>query len=113
MSAQERVFVLGFQFGPQLIVLGGDCADALGEFDEHFGERIDIQADAKTLADYDGATPEEQLESAMNCGEARMNDCGTLVWVDPYEWCNEYRSLEAAKAALSDWDLSKCKVVEL
>ena len=94
MSA-GKVYVLGFQFGPHLVVVGESLDWALSELDERFGERVEPGDTA--LADYVGSTDEERIESAIGAGDARYNDGGTFVWVDHYEWLREYDSVAAAR----------------
>jgi len=98
-----RAFVLGDQFGAKLLVAGEDLDEAFDEFDERFGRRVDFVADARDMADYDGATVAEQVESAMNGGDIRINDGGTTVWVDHYEWCREFDTIREAGAFYRQW----------
>lgn len=112
----KTIAVWGTQFGPSLIVVARSnryhvredeaLQEALGEADERFGERV--EADDPALADYDGDTPEERLESAVACGDARYNDGGTLVWVDPYEWVRLYRSGRDVLEDISNRSVKKC-----
>lgn len=95
------VFVLGWQFGPMLLADETTCEEALSEFDERFGERI--EPGDQSLADYDGASDSERIEAAMDCGDARINDGGTAVWADPYEWIREFASVEAALAEFASY----------
>lgn len=96
----RRVYLLGWQFGPTLLVIGGSAESALDEFDERYGTRVDPVADAATLADYDGTDVAERIEHALHCGDIRVNDGGTMVWVDPYEWMRELPNAAAAIAML-------------
>lgn len=91
-SHGERYHVLGTQFGPMLLCANASLEDALDEWDERYGERVDVVIDRTTLTDYDGATAQEQIESAMNCGDIRINSGGTMVWVDHYEWVRSFRT---------------------
>jgi hypothetical protein len=84
------VFLIGHEFGPRLLAVNAELADAIDEYDERFGERVDLSDSA--LADYDGATTDARIESAMDCGDIRVNHCGTMVWVSHYEWCREFAS---------------------
>ena len=94
-------YVLGGAYGPQLYANCSGLEEAIDEFDERHGDRVDWDADASTLADYDGETVEEQFESAMNDGDIRVNDGGTTVWVDHYEWFRgPYATLSDALRAL-------------
>ncbi len=90
-----KLHLVGVQFGPMLLCVGGleECFD---EWDERHGERI--AADDPAIADYDGG-----IEGALNCGKARVNDGGTLVWVDPYEWVRSFRNGRELRAFLADW----------
>ena len=107
LTAQDRRYhpeagwyVLGAQFGPMLWANCSGPEEALHEWDERHGERVDWENDASTLADY-GTTQEAQLEAAMNYGDIRINDGGTMVWVDPDEWVNgPFPTLSAAMRAL-------------
>lgn len=92
-SYTDKVYVLGFQFGPQLITRDADLEEAIDELDERFGRRVEM--DDPDLKDY-GATPEEAIERAMGDGEIRINDGGTMVWVDHYEWFREFPNRKAA-----------------
>lgn len=85
-------FAFGHQFGPTLFVKAMDEGEVLDVWDEHCGERVDPSDPA--LLDYD--VTDGQLKeadggrlgacffAAMNCGDIRMNDGGTVVWVDPH-----------------------------
>lgn len=82
-------FVLGAQFGPMLLAV--NCCglqQASDEWDERHGERV--EPDDAALADYEGETVADRIESAMNDGDIRINDGGTTVWVDHYEWVREF-----------------------
>lgn len=80
--------VVGHEFGPCLLFVGRDVYGALSEFDERHGQRVDLTDPA--LADCGG------LEGALSEGEVRFNDGGTLVWVSPYEWVREFRTVRDA-----------------
>lgn len=90
-------FALGHQFGPTLLVKADTAQDALDVFDEHCGERVDWEdpalldyaPDAHQLREAKGDRAIASFFSAMDCGEIRMNDGGTTVWSDPYEWMRE------------------------
>jgi hypothetical protein len=90
------VFVLGHAFGPCLLAVDSDMGEAFDEWDERFGERF--QSEDRALADYEGDTPEAKFENAMICGDIRINDGGTAVWVDPYEWVREFKTEDEAIA---------------
>lgn len=92
----NRAFVYGVQFGPMLLAVTGSDEEACSEWDERFGRRVDPVADAADLADYKGATVGEQIENAMDAGDIRCNDGGSLVWVDHYEWCHEFDTVADA-----------------
>jgi len=94
-TADQKAYVLGVQFGPMLLVVTNSIEEAVNEWDERYGTRVDFDADADTLEDY-GPDTESALEAAMSHGEIRINDGGTMVWVDPYEWCREFDSIRAA-----------------
>lgn len=97
-------FVFGDMFGPKFIACArGEASpdsllmEALNEWDERFGERADFSSDAG-------------LEQALNDGEARVNDGGTIVYVDPYEWFREYHDGAALRACFAPEQLRRCKV---
>lgn len=94
-TADQKAYVLGFQFGPMLLVVSNSIEEAIDEFDERFGERVDLQADAGILSDY-GPNTESAIDAAMSSGDIRINDGGTMVWVDHYEWCREFDSIRSA-----------------
>ena len=89
-----RAFVLGWQFGPKMLATCCSLEEAIVEFDERYGTRV--EADDSALLDYDGATTDERIESAMAQGDIRVNDGGTMVWVDPYEWAREFATIREA-----------------
>ena len=94
-------YVVGSAMGPHLYANCSGVEEALDEWDERHGTRVDWETDRATLADYDGATIEEQVESAMMAGDLRMNDGGTTVWVDHYEWMRgPFRTLSDAMRAV-------------
>ena len=95
-SARKGCVVLGYEFGPCLFAFDCDLEEALNEFDERFGQRV--EDDDPDLADY-GDTPETQWDRALNDGDIRINDGGTAVWVSHYEWMREFNSRKAALAA--------------
>lgn len=120
-NMQRTIAVYGSAYGPSLIVVARPnpyhdrddeaLMEALNEADERFGSRI--EPDDSSLQDYEGDTLEAKLESALDCGEARYNDGGTLVWVDPHEWVRMYRSGRALRADLRDWNLKNLPVVAI
>jgi hypothetical protein len=85
---------MGDQFGPSLLAVDCSVTETIDEYDERFGTRV--ETDDRALSDYPGETVEDRIGEAMNWGEIRINDGGTMVWVDPYEWIREYPSEEAA-----------------
>lgn len=93
------VYVFGGPFGWQLLTLQADCDDALDEYDERHGTRV--EPDDPALRDYDGDTLDAKLESALNDGDIRINSGGTMVWVDPCEWMREFRTVKEARAWIS------------
>ena len=96
-GSEDRCFVMGHQFGPGFVALTDDLEDAMDEWDERHGQRVDYEADAIALRDY-GPTDEEATEKALEDGDIRINSGGTAVWVDPYEWIREFDSIAAAFA---------------
>lgn len=89
-------FVLGFAFGPVMLTAEAELEDAIEEFDERHGERVDF--DDAALLDYEGADTQERTFAAMDCGDIRVNGGGTFVWVDPYEWVREFETAREAMA---------------
>lgn len=94
-DSDAPIVVIGHMFGPCLVTVHAGLDDAIDEFDERFGTRVD--ADDPDLNDYPGATIGDRIESAMNDGEIRVNGGGTMVWVDHYEWMREFRSKAEAR----------------
>jgi hypothetical protein len=92
--------VIGAAFGGMLIAFASDPQEALAEFDERFGERVD--ADDSALDDYPGLTIEERIETAMSRDDIRMTGGGTAVWVDPYEWMKVFTDPRAAMRCFLD-----------
>ena len=99
----SKAFVFGHQFGPAFIALSDSVEDALSEWDERFGEPV--EEDDPALSDYPGDEPWKQAGAAIDDGDIRVNDGGTVVWVDPYEWFREFEDIaEAFKYALGGWN---------
>ena len=96
-ESDDKCFVFGHQFGPVFVAITDDLEDAIDEWDERHGQRVDYEEDATTLRDY-GPTDEEAVEKAMYDGDIRINSGGTTVWVDHYEWVREFDSIAAAFA---------------
>lgn len=111
--AHERpCFVLGYEFGPVLLAVACHLEDAIDEMDElPSAQQVDWEADKDTILDYvdsytgDEFDPEDLSEetqlqrgfyAAMDCGEIRMNDGGTTVWVSHYEWFREFDTVREA-----------------
>lgn len=92
-----RAYVLGWQSGPTLLVVGGNYESAMDEMYERYGTRV--EPDDAALLDYEGKDTEERIVSAMECGEIRCTDSGTMVWVDHYEWCVEFHGKDAVRRA--------------
>jgi len=92
----RSVILIGHEFGPCLLCTNADMDDAIDEWDEQFGDRVNPADPA--LDDYPGDTPEERLNSAIDSGEIRVNSGGTMVWVSPYEWAHEYPNRAEAEA---------------
>lgn len=107
-DSRTPVFILGYEFGPCLLTIDATCEDALSEFDEQFGHRVDT--DDSALLDYPGADIGERFESAMNDGSIRINDGGTLVWVSDYEWIREFADTAAAEKFIREF--SPCSEIE-
>lgn len=81
--------VVGDEFGPVLLFVGHSVETAIDEWDERHGQRVDPEDAA--LADYPGG-----IEGALESGDARVNDGGTVVWVNHYEWVREFRTVREA-----------------
>jgi hypothetical protein len=92
-----KAFVFGHQFGPVFVAIVDDLEEAFDEWDERHGTRVDPETDSVTLADY-GEDPDEQIENALSEGDIRINDGGTMVWVDHYEWVKEFDNVSDAFA---------------
>lgn len=88
--------VYGYLFGPKLLAVTDSIDEVIDEADERFGRRVDLVADARDLADFDGDSIEEQIESAIMHGEIRVNGGGTMVWVDPHEWLRSFHTVREA-----------------
>lgn len=88
--------VIGHPFGACLIAFHCSPEEALDEFDERFGERVEETDSA--LQDYGnpGDTVAEKVDSAINAGDIRINDGGTTVWVDPHEWMRTFKDVREA-----------------
>lgn len=80
--------VVGDEWGPWVLYVGGDVCDALDEFDERHAHRVEV--DDPALADYGG------LEAAIDDGSIRINSGGTTVWVSDYEWLRTFASVRDA-----------------
>jgi len=105
-----RAWVLGAQFGPTMLAVGCSLAEAIDEWDERHGQRVDPVADRGDLLDYcDEQTAEQRIASgdvrnrieacidaAIDEGTIRVNDGGTMVWVDPYEWVRSFETVKEA-----------------
>ena len=83
-------WVYGDETGPLLLAVDAPVYDVVNEADERFGIRVDL--DDAALRDYPGRTPQDCLEHAIADGDVRVNDGGTTVWVNPYEWIRGFRT---------------------
>lgn len=95
-------YLFGWQFGPVVAICADGIGAALDVWDEHYGQRVDVVADADTIRDYAPAKGYEgdddtaaRLCTALDDGDVRINDGGTTVWVDHSEWCREIAPSEA------------------
>lgn len=88
-EAKTTCYVVGAPFTDPVFACGVSLQDAINEFDERHGIRV--QPQDVTVHDY-----ENGIEGAMNCGDVRVNDGGTIVWVDPNEYFRQYASLRDA-----------------
>ena len=92
-SHRARWFLMGWQFGPVAAILATSAGDAVDEWDEHYGERVD--PDDPALSDYvcpPDASARSRVCAAMDAGDVRINGGGTTVWVDPHETMRELRT---------------------
>lgn len=92
---KRGVWLVGHQFGPVVFAIGCDLAEAIDEYDERDRARH-VDPSDPDLADYPGDTLAERIEAAMADGDIRVNDGGTMVWVDPYEWIRQFRTVREA-----------------
>lgn len=106
----SNVFVVGNQFGPCLLAIDSDIQETIDEYDERFGDRVNPEDSA--LKDYEGETLDDRITSAMESGDIRINDGGTMVWVDPYEWVKEFPTEAAAIAWIREWSRSPIEIEE-
>lgn len=106
-GSDEKAYVLGHQFGACLVAITDSLDAAFDEFDERFGERVKFDgSDDTTLSDYHQQQEDETIDDwrvaavdkATECGDIRINDGGTVVWADHYEWIREFDSIGAAFA---------------
>lgn len=104
---ESLVHVLGFQFGPDLLVVGCDLEQAIDVLDELYGQPVDM--DDPALRDY-GKTPEQALEAAMDAGDVRCSDNG-LVWVDHYEWIRSFSTPREAGAWIRSQTSQRLEVI--
>lgn len=98
----RQAFLLGDEFSVRLLCSNCTESEALHEYDEQFGERVD--RDDPALNDYDGDTLEDRIETAIDEGDIRVNDGGTMVWVSSYEWMHTFESTERAMSYVLDND---------
>lgn len=91
---KPRAIVVGDAFGPRLLCAGASLEEAIDEWDERHGLRV--EPDDSALADYQGESVQDRIEAAVNCGDIRMNDGGTMVWVDHCEWFRTFSSVREA-----------------
>lgn len=98
-----RAFVVGSAFGPHLLAVTDDAIDAIDEWEERHGERVDPTDSA--LADYPGATVEARVEAAIADGDIWVGSGGTMTWADHYLWVREYPNAREAGAAFRGVDL--------
>jgi len=88
-------YVVGAPFTDPVFAVGVSADDAMSEFDERHGSRVEPTDPA--LDDY-----ENGIEGALGCGDARYNDGGTLVWASPDEYLRAYPTLRDAVRAFRD-----------
>lgn len=91
----DKAFVFGDDSGPTFVAITDDIHEALHEWDERFGRRV--EPDDPDLADY-GPDTESAITHAVGYGDIRINDGGTTVWVNHYEWVREFEDIAPAFA---------------
>lgn len=91
----NRAFVFGHQFGSVFVAITDSLDEALDQWDEDHGRRVEL--DDPDLADY-GPDTDAAIEKALDDGDIRINDGGTTVWVDHYEWVREFPTIADAFA---------------
>ena len=85
----DRAYVVGAQFGPHFILVGGDAGEALEEFHARYG--ILVEPDDPDLADIGG------LEHALDEGEVVF--ANGFRWADHYVWLREFHGKDACSRA--------------
>ena len=103
-----RAIVIGAAFGPSLLAVRSSLQDAFDEYDERYGERVDgddlaiadYTPTERQLADAGGDMRTARIFCAMDHGDVRSPGSGSIVWVDPNEWCREFASVAEALAWL-------------
>lgn len=93
---EGRVHILGDLCGPRLLVVDANCYEALDEWDKRHGLRVDDYD--PDLNDYPGEDVSARISSAMDCGDIRVNDGGTTVWVGYDEWMRSFATVRDAGA---------------
>jgi hypothetical protein len=82
----RRAFVVGCQFGPFLLVVGGSAEEAIEVFHEKFAEP------PEDLSEF------ASVEEALASGEVMITDGGFRA-VDPYLWLKEFTGDDAIRIA--------------
>lgn len=100
-SCSRSAFVIGDEFGPCILATNCSLEDAIDEWDERHGKRVDFDLDRECIRDYTeyDDSPNEEFPGffgAMNCGDIRINDGGTIIWVNHYEWFREFPTVKEA-----------------
>lgn len=96
-DGSDKAYVFGHQFGPVFVAITDSLEEAINRWDEDHGHRVDIENDAAALADY-GDDTESAIDRAAVSGDTRINDSGTVVWVDHCEWVREFDTIGEAFA---------------
>lgn len=83
----RRAFVVGAQFGPMLLVVGGSAEEAIEVFHELFCDP------------WNGDDPTfSSVDEALASGEVVLTDQG-FRHADPYLWLKEFRGKDAVRIA--------------
>lgn len=90
-TTTQRAYVLGAQFGPWLLYVGGSEAEAYDVFVGKYGEQVSL--DDPALADYDHG-----LDGAIAAGDVVITEDG-LRWDVPYAQIHAFVGRDAVRQA--------------